>query len=505
MNQELIKEDTLENSIKSKWGYALLACLSVLLLTLPFALEKAELFAIPLVIVGGSLFLFYRKLLFVVLCVSLPLSHELPVPGLKMNMSLPGELMIGLMAIWGVYAMIFTSKDTSALLKHPITWLVVLFWVSCGISTLASTMPSVSIKTFVLLSAYLVVFYFLVFRFVIRSEIEVLKPYIWYCFLLFGLAIYATYLHSNYMFDKNVAGFVVKPFFSDHTIYGACLAFVLPITFGLYYYSKQLSISYPFKIFWLLCTIVFLVAVFFSHSRASWMSLVAAMLFYFILKLKIRFRTLMIAFISVVFIFILFIDQLAPAFFKNKNDSKAKGANIEEQLKSVTNMKKDVSNAERVNRWLCAFRMFENKPITGYGAGTFQYQYLPFQRSSEMTIISVTSAKVKHLQGFGGTAHSEYLLALSEMGILGGGAIFLMIFVVIRSGMNVYYTAKDKVTSISAMLVTLAMVTYFVHGFFNNFLTTDKAGFLFWTGCALIVALEVKSRINQPKNSPVNL
>jgi len=39
--------------------------------------------------------------------------------------------------------------------------------------------------------------------------------------------------------------------------------------------------------------------------------------------------------------------------------------------------------------------------------------------------------------------------------------------------------------------MTMSLVTYFVHGFLNNYLDTDKAAVPIWGFCAMIVALEI--------------
>ena len=60
-------------------------------------------------------------------------------------------------------------------------------------------------------------------------------------------------------------------------------------------------------------------------------------------------------------------------------------------MSSVGNITTDVSNLERLNRYSCAWRMFQDRPITGFGAGTFPIAFLPYQRQEEMTRISVTT------------------------------------------------------------------------------------------------------------------
>ena len=46
---------------------------------------------------------------------------------------------------------------------------------------------------------------------------------------------------------------------------------------------------------------------------------------------------------------------------------------------------------ERINRWKCAVSMFKEKPILGYGPGTYQFHYGVFQNHKDKTIISTNS------------------------------------------------------------------------------------------------------------------
>ena len=49
-------------------------------------------------------------------------------------------------------------------------------------------------------------------------------------------------------------------------------------------------------------------------------------------------------------------------------------------------------------------------------------------------------------------------------------------------------------------LLTLALLTYYIHGVFNNFLDTDKLSVPFWGFTAVIVALDVYSETKEPQN-----
>ena len=155
-------------------------------------------------------------------------------------------------------------------------------------------------------------------------------------------------------------------------------------------------------------------------------------------------------------------------------------ANIE----SMTNISNDVSNLERLNRWSCALRMFEEKPYLGFGPGTYQFLYAPYQKSNQITSISTNF-------GNRGNAHSEYLGPLSEQGLVGCLIVLVLVFAVMFVGYRLVYTVKDRSLKVFVICLVMGVSTYFVHGFLNNFLDSDKASVPFWGFLAMLVCVDL--------------
>jgi O-antigen ligase len=170
----------------------------------------------------------------------------------------------------------------------------------------------------------------------------------------------------------------------------------------------------------------------------------------------------------------------------NQNNT-ASGGDAAQDFQSVSNIKTDDSNLERINRWSCAIKMFKEKPLFGWGPGTYMFQYAPFQKSSEKSLISTNA-------GTNGNAHSEYLGPLSEQGVLGIVWVLALLFVVFSTGFKVVYNAQNKEQKILAIILLLGLTTYFVHGFLNNFLDTDKLSVPFWGFISAIVYLDIKQK-----------
>ena len=127
---------------------------------------------------------------------------------------------------------------------------------------------------------------------------------------------------------------------------------------------------------------------------------------------------------------------------KNKQGT---SANFIEHLQSISNVTTDDSNLERLNRWASAIRMFRDRPMLGFGPGTYQFEYAPYQRYSEKTRISTNA-------GDRGNAHSEYIGPLSESGVLGMVWVICILVFVIRTGMRVYRRSDSKEIKMISLL-----------------------------------------------------
>ena len=149
---------------------------------------------------------------------------------------------------------------------------------------------------------------------------------------------------------------------------------------------------------------------------------------------------------------------------------------------------------ERINRWKCAIDMFLEKPVFGWGPGTYQFQYAPFQLNKDKTIISSN-------QGDMGNAHSEYLGPLSESGFLGLVFFLLLVCIVVIRAINLYYKTEDKIIKIWVLSSIAALMSYFIHGIFNNFLDTDKASVVLWIVISILVSFDMSHNQKSLNNS----
>jgi len=188
-------------------------------------------------------------------------------------------------------------------------------------------------------------------------------------------------------------------------------------------------------------------------------------------------------------VFFTFQFEILVKLEKNKQDT---SANLIEHIESISNISSDASNLERINRWQSALRMYNVHPLFGWGPATYQFEYAPFQRTKEKTIISTDLGDM-------GNAHSEYIGPLAESGLIGMLSFIAIMISVLYTGLKVYRKAEHRQTRLIALIVTLSLITYFVHGMMNNFLNTDKASVPFWGFIAILVALDLYHSRNSPE------
>lgn len=364
--------------------------------------------------------------------------------------------------------------------RHPIVWAVsfYLFWIL--ITSITSQHPMTSFK-FLLARLWFIV-PILFYGPSVFKQTKYVKTFIW--LLTIGMVLAITYtliVHASYGFGEKEGHWVMWPFFKDHTIYGAAVAFVTPLIFGLYFSKKHNPLM---QVTIISLAVIILIGLYFSYTRAAWLSVVAALCVLAAIKLKIKFSWIAVGVLVIGATLYFSKDAIQMELERNKFEHTTE--EFGERLQSAANVTTDASNLERLNRWSCAIEMFKERPVFGFGPGTYAFEYARFQDPENLTIISTNFGDL-------GNAHSEYLGPLSEMGLIGMLAMILIVIAIFYKGITLYqkWPPEDREMRTLILSMILALVTYFVHGVLNNFLDTDKAAIPIWGFCAAFIALEM--------------
>jgi len=404
------------------------------------------------------------------------------------DFALPTEpLLFGVMLIM-LYKTAAHGLLSKRVFRHPVLLAVSLNLAWMIITSLTSTMPLVSVK-FTMARIWFLVTYLLIAIQLFRNYRSARIFVIGYSLAMGIVVCYTLINHYNYgLSDTGVAHYVMAPFFRDHTSYGAVLAMLL---FALGAVILAVPMNFFLKGFLVLVWAIFFTGLVFSYTRAAWVSVFFALLVLFLVKIKIRFRYFILG-SAIALIFLVGKGAQVVSNMQRANTQQSNSV-LAGRLQSISNLASDASNLERINRWNSALRMFYERPVFGWGPGTYMFKYAPFQLSKYKTPISTNRGDL-------GNAHSEYLGSLAESGIFGSLTFVFIATLGLLTGFRVYRKARTRQHRILSLGFVLALVTYLLHGAMNNFLDTDKVSALFWGFIAYFLSLDL---YGEPPEDPV--
>lgn len=468
----------MEKKEKIGWLYVIAALFVAIGLYFVVKKNTYLFFALPIVL--GVLLLYVFSLDKVLLLTSfcVPLSVVLDkFSDAGLAISLPAEpLLMGILVLF-VAKMLYDGKYDRRIACHPIAIVIYCMFIWMIVTTITSELPVVSIK-FIASRLWFVVPSFFLCAILFKRPKNI-DWFIWlYIASLCVVCVYTIINHAMNGFDGDSAHWVMTPFYNDHTAYGAALAIYLILALT-YVFIPDIKKSRRLIVIAVVCLLS--VALVLSNCRAAWISMIAALGVLCCVLLKIKFRWIATIIVVLVGLFFAFQNQIIDALEKNNQDA---SGDFIENVQSITNISTDASNLERINRWQSAFRLFHERPIFGWGPGTYQFVYAPYQMSKEKTIISTNA-------GDGGNAHSEYIGALAEQGVLGSMFVLAFAITTVYCGLTTYKRCKNRKAKIMVLGTTLAFFSYFIHGILNNFLDTDKLAVPVWSCAAIIAVIDV--------------
>ena len=467
----------MEKKAKIAWLYVIAALFVAVGLFLVVKKNTYLFFALPVVLGVLLLYIFSLDKVLFLTAFTVPLSVNLKVLESGLAISLPAEpLLMGILILF-VAKMLYDGKFDRRISRHPIAIVIYCMFAWMLVTTITSEMPVVSIK-FMLSRLWFVIPAFFLCSILFKNPKNIHK-FIWlYIAALCIVCVYTIIHHAQFGFDGDSAHWVMTPFYNDHTAYGAALAIYLILALA---YVFLPGVKKSRRLIIIAVVVLLSVALTLSNCRAAWLSIIAALAVLICVLLKIKFRWIAAAVVILVGLFFAFQNQIIDALEKNNQDA---SGDLVENIQSNTNISTDASNLERINRWQSAFRLFNERPVFGWGPGTYQFVYAPYQMSKEKTIISTNA-------GDGGNAHSEYFGPLAEQGVVGSLLVLVLVIVTVYCGLKTYGRCKNKEAKVLVLGATLAFISYFIHGFLNNFLDTDKLAIPVWSLAALIAAIDV--------------
>jgi O-antigen ligase len=475
-NITLSKEYAL--SEKLFWFFAILSLLSIFT---AIATGVLYLVIVPFAVIFFYLVVVDFRLIYYLLMLFVPLSIEVQLGSLGTD--LPTEpLVVGLMLVF-ITQVAAKKNDNFEFYRHPIIWLLGLYYFWLLFSTAFSENFMVSFKQFLAKTWFITVFVFMTGQ-LNRTEKQI-KTLFWVILApnLFGIA-WVLYHFKAYFFSFEYVNEAMSPFYRNHVNYAAILTLFFPFVFFAISWYKRFSVKWFFLIG---TAVLFLVAIQLTYTRAAYAALGIAFGAFFIIRLKLTKyaigSALILAVLGVMYVTNnnKYIDY-APDYHKAISHYEF------DDLMSATAKFEDVSTMERVYRWVAGYQMIDEYPITGFGPGNFYNFYKGYSVGMFRTYVSNNIDK--------SGVHNYYLMTLVEQGFPGLLIFLILAFGILLKGEQIYHQTdiNNKTRRNMIMAILLSMIIIYAFLLINDLLEAAKVGSFFFINLALLINLDLMNK-----------
>ncbi len=302
-----------------------------------------------------------------------------------------------------------------------------------------------------------------------------------YCLAFVPMLLRGWYHAAELNFVISFSLAALWPFYNDHTLYGACIAFLLP--FALYFTIRPVKITaiYNTRIPAFALAALLCIGLFMSFSRAAWLSVLVAGVLTAAIYLSGNNVKKMLYAIAASFVVLLSVTA-AFSYYAQKKEM-VKNTTVSNQFLSAFNWTYDVANRERLNRYKCALRMIAERPVTGWGNNGFKYNYTSYQKPEDMTRISHANPVGIKRKGTGGNSHSEYLEMFVDLGLPG----FLLWLCIVGCSLIMALKIYVRRQNLFFLFVFFALLTAWLHLLVNNLMHDDKLSGMVWVCMAAVM------------------
>lgn len=481
----MIKVNTL-NLLNKKdiflfYGFVVFCLASILL---SFHFEQKAFLALPFVPLVALFGLLNFKNFYFLLLASIPLSTEVEI-GDSFGTDLPSEpLMVGLMLLVMAYLFKNARKIDFSFFRNWLSLFLILHLVWIFASIFSSLLPFFSVKYF-LAKMWYVFSFFLATAILIKNEKDV-RTLFWSIYLpLSFTVIIALVRHALVGFSFNEVNRTLEPFYRNHVSYAAILVMFIPFVFFARHWYNEGSFK---RRLLNISVIVYVLAIYFSYTRACYLALIAMIGAYVIVKLKLIKPTIIVSLVAV-FLVLAFITK-ENYYLKFSPTTNTVSQHEFTDLIDATFKAEDVSSMERIYRWIAAVHMANERPITGFGTNGF----VPHYKNYTVFIFETWISENEENSG----VHNYFLMLLVEQGIPGLVFFLLLLIAFFTMGQKVYHQQTDNTKKGITMAAMLSMVALVVNLLFSDMIEVDKTGSLFFVNLCLLILVNrnFKSLVN---------
>lgn len=400
-----------------------------------------------------------------------------------LGLDLPGEpAAVLLLALGGVLLLARGRRVEGALVRHPVTLLLLAHLAWIALTALTSAHGLTSWKYFAAKLWYVVPFYALATLLVRRRwHLATLLKVI--AVPLTAALLICLARHASYGFsfeDVNEAVFIL---FRNHVAYAALASILLPLMLvGAW--------EFPRGSWWrwglLMAALVALAAVQTSYTRAAYVGLVGAAVFVGVIRLRLV-RPVLIAGAAVLVLGVSFV--LADNRFFNFAPDYERAISQESfgDLLEATYKLEDISTMERVYRWVAGGYMVGERPWLGWGPGNFPRFYRGYALEAFRTYVSDNEE--------GSGVHNYLLMVLVEQGWPGLAIFVALCAAGLLTAERAYHRARTPSERRAVAMLAASLAVNLSFQLINDMLESDKSGPWFFFALAGIVVLDLNGRL----------
>lgn len=356
-------------------------------------------------------------------------------------------------------ALVFLYKqvvvESKGLSKSPIDMPIILIGMIMIFSTVTSINPSGSFRDLVIHMAgigFLVVIVNSIDNLEDFNKLVTVLVFTGSLIALYGLYQYIVGVEMDpaWVDTARNQGVTIRIYsvFGNPNILAEYLLMIIPMSVGLFWYSKKMSK----KIIFLGITGLMMLALVLTLSRGAWVGIAVAALFFILLVDKRILLSIIPISIGGVY--------LLPQTILNR-------------ILSIGNLQ-DSSNAYRIEMWDITKDIISDNWMAGVGFG-----HLPFKQTFETYIRTMPTYH----------AHNTYLEIAAELGIPGLIVFTAFIIVLFKYGYNKLIKNKNKYIKIMGAGALSVMGGLLAQGLVENIFYLPKIIITFWIIVAFILTL----------------
>jgi O-antigen ligase len=462
------------NSLSEKSIFIILFAAFLPFCYLGIWLDRLWLMGLPILITAGYLLIYRYRLAYWILIGCIPLSITIDFNS-RLSTDFPTEFICIMLAaiFWTVY-FIYRPRAMDYLWNHKLTWILIAIWIWSIISGLGAVNKLIAVKY--VLAKWWYMSSYLLFTFWIIETIDDIKKLFWTLFI----PIFLTVVYS--FFNTAIGGFSFEntnkyslPFYDNHVIYATTMTLILPFIFIAQNWYRRGSLI---RLFLQFSILFLLVAIYFSYTRACYLALIVGIG----MLILLRWRKLVLAYSFFVILTVSFLLYLSKDYTYLRLAPDYNTTVMHDEFKDhliSTFYGKDASSMERLNMWVSVFRMYQEKPIMGYGPNNFSSCYKPYSVMYFKTWVSDNPLQL--------SCHNYFWLLLAEQGVVGVILFIIFLGFILYYIQKIYSNTKDETALSMSKMLAVCMGVYLVILFFNDLVETSKNGSLFFIFIALLI------------------